>query len=413
MPPVCGLSLQGLKVDVFTLFFIEATVLILLGLTMIVSSIGQSGRKGHYWFAASNICGAIGLLLHFVGPAGPLMIVVVLANVFLFVELTFMNKAIAEFLGRGRHVWLFLLAISFAMTYATVRYTLYPEDHNLRIEFISVVTISTALSSAVLLFGSLGGQSKIPNAVMGLLFSIYAAANAARFITVWWFPKQNFLHIWFDRTVIIAISLGFVWMTADRMRRNLERLASTDALTGALNRRALEREAERIFARRNDGDDSIAALMLDVDKFKQINDGFGHTAGDKALCAIAECLRESMRAKDLIARLGGDEFFVVMPHTSAADAELAATRLQEHMTRLRISCDAGEFGVEASIGIASAPMSSVQLEDLLKLGDRALYAAKDSSRRAALATAQRTGAASWSQPAAANPPGERAPQPGI
>ena len=367
--------------DVHTLFFVEASLLFLFSLIMLAGSIGQSGKSCSYWFAASNFCGGVGLLLHGALPNAPPLLNVVLANLFLFVELSLLNKAIAEFVSRGRRVWLYLLALSVLMTVATVRYTLWPPDHTLRIVFISVVAVATAACSATLLFRSLRDGAKISTVAMGVLFSLYATTNTIRLFDVWRYPQQSFYHIFLDRTIIAGLSFGFLWMTTARLHDSLEALASTDALTGTLNRRAIERETERVFDPSRRRNDSIAALMLDIDQFKQINDSFGHHAGDLALCAVADRLRNTMRAGDLIARLGGDEFLVIMPNTGVASAELAASRLHAQLAELRVPCDTGEFGIQASIGITAIDSANLTLEALLKLGDRALYVAKASNRR--------------------------------
>jgi len=380
-------ELPGPQVDVFTLFFVEASLLFLFSLTMLAGSIGRSGKSGSYWFAASNFCGGVGLLLHCV-INGPALINVVLANLFTFVELALLNKAIAEFLGRGRRLWLYLLALSVLMSVATVRYTLWPENHTLRIAFISVVAITSAVCSATLLFRSLRDDAKTSTIVMAALFSLYATTNTIRFFDVWSFPHQSFVHIWLDRTIIAALSFGFLWMTTTRLSDSLELLAGTDALTGTLNRRAIERETAQVFARSRERKITIAALMLDIDSFKQINDSYGHLAGDLALCAVADCLRGSMRAGDLIARLGGDEFLVIMPNTDADAAQLAANRIEVQLAGLRVSSDNGDFGLRASIGITSIEGGNLTLEGLLNRGDRALYAAKATSRRETSAVPQ-------------------------
>jgi two-component system cell cycle response regulator len=95
-----------------------------------------------------------------------------------------------------------------------------------------------------------------------------------------------------------------------------------------------------------------------------------------------------MRAGDLIARLGGDEFLVIMPNTDATLAELAANRIHNQLAKLRVICDTGEFGLTVSIGITSIDDASLSLEDLVKLGDRALYSAKASGRLQASAAPQ-------------------------
>ncbi len=367
--------------DVPTLFFVEASLLFLFSLTMVVNTIGQPNQSANYWFAASNFCGGVSLLLDSIYPIAPNLAIVVIANLLFFLELTLINKAIAEFVGHGRTVWLYLLVLSFLTTIASGLFTLSPGNHTIRIAMISVVALTTALSSATLLFQSLRDGLRISTIVMGTLLSLYAATNTLRLITIRSFPQQIFYHIWLDRTIIAGLSFGFLWMTADRLRDSLERLAGTDALTGALNRRAIERETQRVFDPSRQRNRNVAVLMLDVDAFKQINDTYGHHAGDLALRAIADCLRQTMRSGDLIARLGGDEFLVIMPSTDATLAELAANRIHEQLADLRVISDTGKFGVTVSIGITSVEDANLGLEDLVKLGDRALYSAKAQSRQ--------------------------------
>jgi diguanylate cyclase (GGDEF)-like protein len=381
-------SFKDSPVDFTTLFFVEASLLFLLGLTMLASSIGQTEPSGNYWFAASNFCGGTGLLLHCLNPNWPVAVSVVVSNLLLFLELTFINKAMAEFVGLGRRVWLYLLGLSVVITVLVFRYTLLPEQHSLRIVFISVVAASTTICSATLMFRSLRDGMRISTIAMGILFCLYATTNTVRLFTIWRVPQQNFVHIWFDRTIIDGLAFGFLWMTSARLRNRLETLAGTDALTGTLNRRAIKRKTARVFDPSRRRHDSIAALMLDIDHFKQINDNYGHLAGDLALCAVADCLRNTMRAGDLIARLGGDEFLVIMPNTDATSAELAADRVHAQLAELHIPCDSGVFGLQASIGITSINSGNLTLEDLLKLGDRALYVAKASSRQAVSASPQ-------------------------
>ena len=347
---------------------------------MVVNSIGQSGQGANYWFAASNFCGGVSLVLHSVQPRN-VFLTITIANLFLFVELCLLNKAIAEFVERGRHLWLGLLGLSVVVTIVTFYCTRQRPNPELVMQLISVIAISTATCSAVLLFCCPARGSKIPTFVMGTLFSLYAANNLVRSFSG--YEPLRFYHIWLDRTTIAGLSFGFLWMTAARLRNSLEQLAGTDALTGTFNRRAVERETERVFNRSRERNESISALMLDIDRFKQINDGFGHHAGDLALRAVAACLHGTMRATDLVARLGGDEFLVIMPNTNADDAQLAADRIHTKLAALRVACDSGEFGVRASIGITSINCGNLSLEDLLKLGDRALYVAKANSHREA------------------------------
>src|ERR1700684_491630 len=92
VPANFGRASKDSPVDVTTLFFVEASLLFLFSLTMVVNSVGQSGQRGNYWFAASNFCGGVGLFLASAYPMAPFLSIVVLANLLLFLELTFINK---------------------------------------------------------------------------------------------------------------------------------------------------------------------------------------------------------------------------------------------------------------------------------------------------------------------------------
>ncbi len=345
---------------------------------MVVNSIGQPGQGANYWFAASNFCGGVSLVLHSFPPRD-VFLTITLSNLLLFIELCLLNKAIAEFVERGRHLWLGLLGLSVLATIITFYAIRQGPNPELVMRFISVIAISTGACSAVLLFRYPPRRSKIPTFVMGTLFSFYLTNNLVRSFSG--YASLRFYHIWLDRTILAGLCFGFLWMTTARLRSSLEQLAGTDALTGTFNRRAVERETARVFNRSRERKEWISALMLDIDCFKQINDGYGHHAGDLALRAIADCLHSTMRVTDLVARLGGDEFLVIMPNTDGNAAQLAADRICIQLARIRVSCDTGEFGVRASIGITSMEDGNLSLEDLLKLGDRALYVAKATSRR--------------------------------
>jgi diguanylate cyclase (GGDEF)-like protein len=368
--------------DVSTLFFVEASLLFLFSLTMIVNSIGQPLQGGNYWFAASNFCGAMGLFLHSAFPHSSTFVSVILANFLLFIELSILNKAIAEFVGHGRKLWLGFLFLAFAMTAGTAFVSFEPTLLQIG-PFVAAVTISTASCSAILLFRYATDGLKVPQFIMGTLFSLYAVNNTLRILHVWSMPHYRFYYIWLDRTAIAVVSFGYLLMTTTRLRNELKKQASTDHLTGTLNRRAIEHQTLQLVRRKRARAQCISVLMLDLDYFKEINDTYGHYAGDLALRGVADCLRETMRAEDLIARLGGDEFLVVMSGTSQAEAEVAADRLCASLAGLRIPSDSGVFGVQASIGVSSLDSHDFQLEDLMKLSDRALYAAKSKARRAA------------------------------
>jgi diguanylate cyclase (GGDEF)-like protein len=161
----------------------------------------------------------------------------------------------------------------------------------------------------------------------------------------------------------------------------LRRLASTDELTGTANRRefaqALDRELQRLS--RSPAGSRLSLILLDLDGFKEVNDTYGHDAGDRLLAAIGRRLRERLRSTDLVARFGGDVFAVVLPMTSRAGAQRAALKLIQAVAKVKVSVGDREIGVTASAGfavVASTADMTGKLDHLITQADTALYGAK-------------------------------------
>lgn len=165
--------------------------------------------------------------------------------------------------------------------------------------------------------------------------------------------------------------------TADYERKT-QIEADTDPLTGLHNRRSFERIYEKM--KRAAGARSVALLLVDVDRFKEINDSHGHDVGDAVLQTVAEAMRRSVRGSDIIARLGGDEFGVLLPNISKPEAAEAGARLHSHL-RLALDIHGKEtINVTASVGGVHLPVSTMPIRDFIQKADMALYAAKVAGR---------------------------------
>ncbi len=165
-----------------------------------------------------------------------------------------------------------------------------------------------------------------------------------------------------------------------RAEERLRGWAMTDALTGLPNRRAFRRalEQDARLARR-DGS-RLALLMIDLDRFKAINDTFGHEAGDDALAMAGGVLRDQIRPNDFVARHGGEEFTVILRDTNVDEAFAAAERLRRSLELNVTLGGKGPIPLSASIGVAAASGDEVDEAGLLKLADRSLYEAKSGGR---------------------------------
>lgn len=171
---------------------------------------------------------------------------------------------------------------------------------------------------------------------------------------------------------VVVMSLAYRLADAQRA---LASLARTDPLTGIGNRRHFIDSAEAFLALAAEDADPIALLMLDIDHFKQLNDRYGHAAGDAALIAVAQCCS---RRASVLGRWGGEEFCILLPATATGVAAALAEQLREDIAALAIP--AVPEGVTVSIGVAAASGERFGLDDLLSAADRQLYRAKAAGR---------------------------------
>jgi diguanylate cyclase (GGDEF)-like protein len=162
--------------------------------------------------------------------------------------------------------------------------------------------------------------------------------------------------------------------------RRLQDLAGSDPLTGLPNRRyAMEHMAREWQSARTSGD-PLACLMIDVDNFKSINDSYGHDVGDRVLATIAELLRASSRAQDVVCRIGGEEFLVVCRATDCATARRAGERLRSIVQAAPVEIDGVRHRISISVGVSATTRAVTDAVVLMKQADQALYHAKQKGR---------------------------------
>jgi diguanylate cyclase len=185
----------------------------------------------------------------------------------------------------------------------------------------------------------------------------------------------------------ISVSLGSYRLIRMVTQQNiqLDQLRRTDTLTGLSGRGDWEEQAEQVLRERTGNGDHASLLLIDIDRFKRVNDDHGHGAGDEVLRAIAGQLRESLRPQDCAGRIGGDEFAVLLPDTPAAEAAHVAERIRHAVERVRLQ-DFPDVRPTVSIGIAAAEPAH-DLRAWLDAADSALYRAKDKGRNRSMGNA--------------------------
>ncbi|TDK36951.1 PleD family two-component system response regulator [Rhizobium deserti] len=178
----------------------------------------------------------------------------------------------------------------------------------------------------------------------------------------------------------------------DRLRTSVRQtieLAVTDSLTGLHNRRYLDNHLKVLFNRAAARSRALSVCITDIDRFKSVNDTYGHDAGDEVLREFAARIRSTVRGADLACRYGGEEFVVVMPDTDAAAAASIAERLRDIIERspFHLKSTGTAINITASLGIACNSTGAETPDQLLKQADRALYEAKNAGRNRVVAAA--------------------------
>jgi diguanylate cyclase (GGDEF)-like protein len=205
--------------------------------------------------------------------------------------------------------------------------------------------------------------------------------------------------------VFYGVLFRFIATASNRLQRQSEELrvsavrdrhqATHDALTGLPNWELLRDRLEQGLAAATRSEREIALLLIDLDRFKEINDSLGHTYGDKLLCQVGPRLQSVLREGDTVARLGGDEFAVLLPSVDGvAEAQAVAERLRLSLHR-PFDVDGVALDVEASIGIVLSPEHGTDTEELLRNADIAMYAAKELKAGAVVFEADQHVTAPW------------------
>lgn len=247
------------------------------------------------------------------------------------------------------------------------------------------------VSSIIALFASGGAFVMLSERKAPLLQRIVGINNALFALAIWaWLifehgridatltPVGGLAYL-FSYLMMIVDGFGFLLLCKQKDDAQMQRLATIDCLTDTLNRRAFFERADsaRMLALRMRK--PIALMMLDLDHFKRLNDGFGHACGDEALRVFADTARGVLRDHDVLGRLGGEEFALALPGTGLDGAIQAAERLRIAVAEAPLLSCAGSYRMTVSIGLVMIEPNEA-LTAALARADHALYAAKTSGR---------------------------------
>lgn len=199
--------------------------------------------------------------------------------------------------------------------------------------------------------------------------------------------KGQFFFISFSRSLDISGKFSNTIVIIEditkrkTMEKKLEKLATTDPLTGAKNRRSFQNLFEKEIKRSKRYNNSLALLMMDIDHFKKINDNFGHDIGDKILKLLVAKSHSVLRDSDLFGRWGGEEFIILLPETDLPHASAATERLRGELAKSELVTNDGvNINFTVSIGFTIIENQNIAIDDIIKKADKALYMAKEQGR---------------------------------
>jgi diguanylate cyclase (GGDEF)-like protein len=320
----------------------------------------------------------------------PAWVTVLVANASLFASSLLIYCATAETLAvRMRFLpWGIALLVAALATNAYFTY-LHPEL-TVRILIYSGTSAVYSVATAVLLFqpdnpparfAGLVSTLRFPTAALAWLQMLIVAQYTLRCVLTAWYPPGDFVYIdliqlSFSYAIMVlnlAAGCGLIWLALCIHRRDLEMVARTDSLTGLLNRRAFEEMLSRQLRRANHTGRFLALLLLDIDRFKVVNDTWGHLAGDRVIQKVSSTLLEGLRPSDVLSRIGGEEFIALLQDATVAQAEEVAERLRTEIADL--TGLPGNAQITISIGVAQSRQDE-KPDELFHRCDKAMYCSK-------------------------------------
>ncbi len=373
-------GLQALSLDLLTLFFVAILIVALLGLLLIIAWIQQRDARSLAWWGSAYLIGASSMAL-WSAPTPLFALPAVVPAALIFVACGMIWNGVRLFHGRrllpvatfaGAIFWLILcqlpalsegsnarLALGALVVAAYTFVIAYELWRERRISLYS-------RTAAILVPGLHAAIFLVPFGMKAFLPNAFAAGWLALFAL---------------ETIVYAVGTAFIvlLMVKDRHVQIYRSAATTDLLTGLLNRRGFLENAHCLCAHQAKRGKPVSLLMFDLDFFKTINDRFGHAVGDEVLRIFATVARASMRESDILGRLGGEEFAAIVPETKEV-AEMIAQRFRVSFEAGATTVGSHAIGATVSIGVVTSCVAVMDIDALMARADAALYRAKRDGR---------------------------------
>ncbi|MDO8533401.1 MAG: GGDEF domain-containing protein [Xanthobacteraceae bacterium] len=377
-----------MDLDVKTMFVVTISVTSILGLLLIFAWYQQRKIQALAWWGCAHLIASVAVWM--IGARGTFSDLwsIDIANSLLFVSSGMIWTGARLFDGnRVSLVGVFGGAAAWLMAGQITGFMDTPDGP---VIFSSMIIACYTFGTAIEFWRGRGDQlmSRLPLIVMlsmhGILYLVripltLAMPNSAN--------GPVFSAAWFGviglESLLYMIATAFILLAMAKERSELEHktAAMIDPLTGIANRRAFLDAAARRMKQRTREPQPVSALLFDLDRFKDINDQYGHPVGDRVLQIFTDTAASELRSSDLLGRLGGEEFAAILFGAEAGSAAATAERVRSAFVEANAVLDGYEVGTSVSVGVASVPADEVTgIEELLTRADEALYVAKARGR---------------------------------
>jgi len=328
----------------------------------------------------ANLCVAVGLMLRLFAEWLPDFLTIILSNTLVLAGTGLFYIALSQFTGFSYSTTFIIGVIAIVLSFL-LYFTYWVDDIGKRVITLSLGSITIVLVLIIQLLRTRKTSLRFSANLMLAFFLVYGIFLIIRTIIITLNPPQaaSSLTPAQSATYLIAFALSFFWsmgfilMVSQRLRNDLMEVATIDVLTRIPNRRATQGFLEKEISRLQRNQSEFSVLLIDIDNFKQVNDRWGHAAGDYVLVKIAGIFQSIIRKHDWVGRWGGEEFLIILP--GPCDVVYLAERVRGEIANSEFSHGATSFGITVSIGVACAKQAD-QIDQILKNADEALYMAK-------------------------------------
>jgi len=376
-----------MHLDVQTLSVVTVFITALLGALLVFAGLQNRSIRAPMWWGAAHIVNASGLGLLTSRGAAPDFVTLDLANALVLFGygLTWAGACIFD----GRRIRPPLVLLAPAIWMALCRLPAFAADADLRVVVVSTVLALLALLTAEELWRGRDEplMSRWPSVIVLLAYAAVLLARVPATLLTPVFADDSLLSdlsfalVAFG-TLLFTVVMAFLQLNMTKERTELEHKINSlvDPLSGVANRRAFLDGAASLLARQEIEREPLALLLFDLDHFKQINDRFGHAVGDAVLQTFAGTATATLGGDVLFARIGGEEFACCLPVGDLDEAFAVADRVRRNFAAAAARFGSDELMPSVSVGVTLACDPQAKVADLLLIGDRALYRAKEHGR---------------------------------